>query len=57
MSPAKTSAERKRKERAEHKLAGRLPVTVHVLPEHKPEVRELEAKLRRRENRKRGPAP
>ena len=49
---ALTDAERKRKERAEHKKAGRVPVTVHVLPEYREEVRALEAKLQRRENRK-----
>ena len=57
MSPAKTVAERKRDERKRHREAGRKPVTVHVLPEFKDEVRALEAKLQRRENRKRGPAP
>ena len=56
MSPAKTAAERKASERQRHKKAGRTPVTVHVLPEFKDEVRALEAKLQRRENRKRGPA-
>ena len=53
---ALTDAERKRKERAEHKKAGRVPVTVHVLSEYREEVRALEAKLQRREQRKRGPA-
>lgn len=53
---AQTEAQRKRKERAEHKAAGRVPVTAHVLPEYRPEVRALESKLQRRENRKRGPA-
>ena len=57
MSPAKTAAERKAAERRRHKEAGRKPVTVHVLPEFKDKVRALEAKLQRRENRKRGPAP
>lgn len=57
MAPAKTDAERKRDERERHREAGRKPVTVHVLPEFKDEVRALEAKLQRRENRKRGPAP
>ena len=57
MSSAKTAAERKAAERQRHKKAGRTPVTVHVLPEFKDEVRALEAKLQRRENRKRGPAP
>ena len=54
---AKTPAERKRDERQRHKDAGRIAVTVHVRPEYVPEVRALEAKLQRRENRKRGPAP
>ena len=57
MSPAKTAAERKAVERQRHKEAGRTAVTVHVRPEYVPEVRALEAKLQRRENRKRGPAP
>ncbi len=57
MSPAKTAAERKADERQRHTEAGRVPVTVHVLPEFRQEVRALEAKLQRRENRKRGPAP
>lgn len=52
---AQTDAQRKRKERAEHKAAGRVPVTVHVLPEYRPEVRELESKLQRREKRKSRP--
>ena len=56
MTAAKTAAERKAAERRRHKEAGRKPVTVHVLPEFKDEVRALEAKLQRRENRKRGPA-
>ena len=54
---AKTAAERKANERQRHKEAGRTAVTVHVRPEYAPEVRALEAKLQRRENRKRGPAP
>ena len=54
---AKTPAERKADERQRHKEAGRTAVTVHVRPEYVPEVRALEAKLQRRENRKRGPAP
>ena len=54
---AKTPAERKRDERQRHKEAGRTAVTVHVRPEYVPEVRELEAKLQRRENRKRRSAP
>lgn len=57
MIPAKTAAERKADERKRHRKAGRKPVTVHVLPDYRPEVRALEAKLQRRENRKRGPAP
>ena len=35
---------------------GNITVTVHVRHEYVPEVRALEAKLQRRENRKRGPA-
>ena len=54
MSPAKTAAERKADERQRQKEAGRTAVTVHVRPEYVPEVRALEAKLQRRENR-RGP--
>lgn len=42
----KTAAERKRQERARHKEAGRVPVTVHVRPEHRNAVREFERKLR-----------
>jgi len=57
MTEAKTAAQRKAVERQRHREAGRKPVTVHVLPEFKDEVRALEAKLQRRENRKRGPAP
>ena len=58
MAPAKTVAERKADERQRHKADhGRTAVTVHVRPEYVPEVRALEAKLQRRENRKRGPAP
>lgn len=57
MTAAKTAAERKAAERLRHKEAGRTAVTVHVRPEYVPEVRALEAKLRRRESRKRGPAP
>lgn len=56
MSPVKTAAERKRDERKRHKKAGRTAVTVHVRPEYVPEVRELEARLRRRERKQRGPA-
>ena len=54
---AKTVAERKAAERMRHKEAGRTAVTVHVRPEYVPEVRSLESKLQRRENRKRGLAP
>ena len=57
MSPAKTAAQRKAEERQRHKEAVRTAVTVHVRPEYAPEVRSLEAKLQRRENRKRGHAP
>jgi hypothetical protein len=57
VSPAKTAAERKADERTRHREAGRKPVQVWVRPEYVPEVRALEAKLQRRENRKRGPAP
>lgn len=57
MAAAKTDAQRKADERQRHKEAGRTAVTVHVRPEYVPEVRALEAKLQRRENRKRGPAP
>jgi hypothetical protein len=57
MSPVRTAAERKADERQRHTEAGRKPVTVWVLPEYRHEVRALEAKLQRRENRKRGPAP
>lgn len=49
---ARTPAQRKAAERARHKAAGRVPVTVQVAPEHKQYVREIEAKLRRREGRK-----
>ena len=49
---ALTDAERKRKERAEHKKAGRVPITVHVLSEYREEVRALESQLQRREKRK-----
>ena len=51
------AAKWKAAERARHKEAGRVAVTLHVLPEFKAEVRALEAKLQRREGRKRGPAP
>ncbi len=57
MAAPKTPVERKADERQRHKDAGRTAVTVHVRPEYVPEVRALEAKLQRRENRKRGPAP
>ena len=56
MNSAKTPAMRKADERQRHKKAGRAAVTVHVRLEYVPEVRALEAKLQRRENRKRGPA-
>lgn len=54
MSTAKTPSERKAAERERHKKAGRVPVTVHVRPEWREEVRTLEAKLQRRERRKPG---
>jgi hypothetical protein len=57
LAAAKTPAQRKADERQRHKEAGRTAVTVHVRPEYVPEVRELEAKLQRRERRKRGTAP
>ena len=57
MAAPKTPAQRKADERRRHKDAGRTAVTVHVRPEYVPEVRALEAKLQRRENRKRGTAP
>jgi len=46
-----TAAQRKAAERQRHREAGRTAVTVHVRPEYAPEVRELEAKLQRRERR------
>jgi len=49
---AKTPSERKAAERARHKEAGRVPVTVHVQPQWRKEVRDVEAKLQRREKRK-----
>lgn len=52
MAAAKTAAQRKADERQRHKEAGRVAVTVHVRPDYVPEVRALEAKLQRRENRK-----
>lgn len=52
---AKTAAQRKADERLRHQEAGRVPVTVHVHPEYREEVRALEAKLQRREKRKRVP--
>jgi hypothetical protein len=55
MSP-KTEAQRKADERRRHKEAGRKPVTVHVLPEFRPVVRELETKLQRRETRRKAAA-
>ena len=57
LAAPKTPAQRKADERQRHTEAGRVPVTVHVLPEFRPEVRELEAKLQRRERKQRGPAP
>jgi hypothetical protein len=54
---AQTAAQRKAAERARHREAGRVPAQVWVRPEYVAEVREMEAKLQRRENRKRGPAP
>ena len=57
LAAPKTPAQRKADERQRHKEAGRTAVTVHVRSEYVPEVRALEAKLQRRENRKRGPAP
>lgn len=56
VSPAKTAAERKADERQRHKEAGRVPVQVWVQPGYVGEVRELEAKLQRRERRKRAQA-
>ena len=55
ISPAKTAAQRKAEERQRHKEAGRVPVTVHVLPEYRAEVRALEAKLQRRKKRRTAP--
>ena len=55
MAPAKTAAQRKADERLRHHEAGRVPVTVHVLPEYREEVRALEAKLQRRELKQRRP--
>lgn len=52
MSQAKTDAERQAALRKRHREAGRVPVTVHVLPEWREEVRALEAKLQRREKRR-----
>jgi hypothetical protein len=43
------AAKWKAAERARHKEAGRVAVTVHVRPEYRGEVRSLEAKLQRRE--------
>ena len=45
----KPEAIRKRRERAGHSKAGRVPVTVQVLPEYRTEVRALESELQRRE--------
>lgn len=55
VNAAKTAAQRKADERQRHTEAGRVPVTVHVLPEYRAEVRELEAKLQRREKRRTAP--
>ncbi len=52
MTTPKTPAQRKAAERQRHKAAGRVPVTVHVREEYRSEVRALEAKLQRRESRK-----
>ena len=42
-----TAAERKAAERQRHRDAGRVPVTVHVLPQQVSAVRALEAELRK----------
>ncbi|MGL4649953.1 MAG: hypothetical protein ACRC1H_11135 [Caldilineaceae bacterium] len=52
MTPPKTAAQRKADERQRHKEAGRTAVQVWVQPPYVPEVRELEAKLQRREKRR-----
>jgi hypothetical protein len=58
MTPPQTAAQRKAAERQRHREAGRTAVTVHVRPEWAAEVRELEAKLQRRERRRAmGPSP
>ena len=54
MIPARNAAQRKAAERHRHRDAERVAVTVHVRPEYVPEVRALEAKLRRREKREIG---
>ena len=46
----KTAAQRKADERKRHKRAGRVPVTVQVLPKFRPDVRALESELQRRES-------
>lgn len=56
MASAKTAAQRKADERKRHRDAGRVPVTVHVQREYVAEVRDLEARLQRRERRKAGTA-
>lgn len=53
MSQPKTVAQRKAEERRRHREAGRVAVTVQVQRDYVPEVRALEAKLQRREKRKR----
>ena len=45
----KTAAQRKADERKRHREAGRVPVTVQVLPEYRTDVRVLESELQRRE--------
>ncbi len=57
MAAPKTPAQRKAAERQRHREAGRVPVQVWVRTDYVAEARALEAKLQRRESRKRGPAP
>jgi hypothetical protein len=59
MTEPKSNADRQREfrqrklaEKRAHREAGRTAVTVHVRPDWAAEVRELEAKLQRRERRK-----
>jgi hypothetical protein len=59
MTEPKSNADRQREfrqrkltEKRAHREAGRTAVTVHVRPEWAAEVRELEAKLQRREKRR-----